>query len=179
MACDLTENQKRIGWQKEEPGNAPCACQLGFQFDGSLSNEYWVEWDQNQTDSKWAFLDGGNKVTQKDFISGPGCRYLFGSLLGGESIAVVLFGSNYPIALPPAVPESGFYTVRFFLRVASLHPSDPLQSRIEDGETYELWPGNNIKPNVTISKQTWPISGGPPTVIGEATLTPLKCDNVC
>jgi len=174
VACDLTKNRKRIGWQKEQGGNAPCKCQLGYQFNGSLSNQFWIEWDTPQIDARMTWLDGGNKCTYSSLLSGADyCIFLFGNVLT-ISIQLLIRGVNHPLTDPGFGP----YSVVYALTVGNIDVTNPPVTVINYGETHALWPPVNFDPDIFCDQSIFP-PGLPPVIVGQATCTPLKCGNAC
>jgi hypothetical protein len=174
VACDLTKNRKRIGWQYQQNANAPCKCQLGYQFDGSLANEWWIEWDTPQVDARMLWLDGGNKATYSPLLSGADfCIFLFGNVLT-ISIQFLIRGVNYPLQ----DPGFGAWSVTYSLTVGNIDVTNPPVSKIEYGETHALWPPANFDPDIFCDQSIFP-PGLPPVIVGQATVTPLRCGHAC
>lgn len=175
MPCDIVKNERKRKWQYDDTANAPCYCQLGFKLDGTMARQWWVEWSQPQTHSKWAWLDSGFVLTENTLPGQLGCSFFYLDVSEVQAIELQFVGSNEVGEDPDGMP----FTVRAELAITNFDVFPDVKLDVEISVAYFYAPRNNQRWVFGTWQMILPFLGGTPDVEGTAVVFPLRRCHEC
>lgn len=175
MGCDLDKYRRKLRWEKRIPYLCAENAAIGFNRAEAISRDWWLEWDEAQTDSDWLWLNGGFVLSE--YI--PPSPSIYSSLRVQPSavreIQIVLYGSPVPLFYGEGIPWS--VQASCVLTVFDLAP--PALTAIVYATTRILGP--NVTDFWQFGGWSWffPPSPLQPPINGRAILTPLDACHQC
>lgn len=175
MACDLDKYRRRIKWEKRIPYLCAENASIGFNRAESISRDWWLEWDEAQTDSDWLWLDGGFLLTEYIPPSPSDYSILRCNPSALREIEVLIYG--YPYA--QEYQGGRFYSVLMVCVLTVFAGIPPVPDKIVKGVDLILGPNVTDFWQVAGWASFFPPSPLPPPINGRAILTPLDACHQC
>lgn len=172
MACDLAVNRRRVKWEYLNKENALCKAQFGFLLDGTLARQFWFEFEQEQTNPDWTWLNGGFVLDNRDPLNPRFTgEWVWTGTNPAFEIALNIEGSNYPL---PGFPPAENLTMRLessILRPVGINPGFFVSQQLSSPVA------NNTAWRFTAYEDVLGTGLAPPE--GAARCTPLMACNEC
>jgi len=175
MACDLDKHRRRIRWEKRIRHLCQERASIGFNRAEAISKEWWLEFDEAQTDSDWLWLDGGFVLTEY-IPPSPGIySHLRVNPTPLREIQVTLFGSPVALFYGEGIP----WSVQASCVLTVLDIAPPAIEAMVFATTRILGP--NVTDFWQFGGWSWffPPSPLQPPINGRAILTPLDACHQC